>query len=79
MSDELTSALVSLFVVALVAALAPFIVALAPRLRVPQVVVQAPGRLCCSSSCYSLSADCRHCWYIDPLFRGRSGSNLCSF
>ena len=33
MSDELTSALVSLLVVALVAALAPFIVALVPRLR----------------------------------------------
>jgi hypothetical protein len=35
MSDELTSAFVSLLVVALVAALAPFIVALVPRLRVP--------------------------------------------
>jgi Kef-type K+ transport system membrane component KefB len=43
MSDELTSALVSLFVVALVAALAPFIVALVPRLRVPQVVVLIVG------------------------------------
>ena len=43
MSDELTSALVSLFVVALVAGLAPFIVALVPRLRVPQVVVLIVG------------------------------------
>jgi len=43
MSDELTSALVSLFVVALVAALAPFIGALVPRLRVPQVVVLIVG------------------------------------
>ena len=43
MSDELTSALVSLLVVALVAALAPFIVALVPRLRVPQVVVLIVG------------------------------------
>lgn len=43
MSDELTSALVSLFVVALVAALAPFMVALVPRLRVPQVVVLIVG------------------------------------
>jgi Kef-type K+ transport system membrane component KefB len=39
MSDELTRALQSLFVVALVAALAPLIVGLIPRLRVPQVVV----------------------------------------
>jgi Kef-type K+ transport system membrane component KefB len=39
MSDELTQALQSLFVVALVAALAPLIVGLIPRLRVPQVVV----------------------------------------
>jgi Kef-type K+ transport system membrane component KefB len=39
MSDELTLALQSLFVVALVAALAPLIVGLIPRLRVPQVVV----------------------------------------
>jgi Kef-type K+ transport system membrane component KefB len=43
MSDELTSALVSLLVVALVGALAPFIVALVPRLRVPQVVVLIVG------------------------------------
>jgi NhaP-type Na+/H+ or K+/H+ antiporter len=39
MSDELTQALQSLFVVALVAALAPLIAGLIPRLRVPQVVV----------------------------------------
>jgi len=39
MSDELTQALQSLFVVALVAALAPLIVGIMPRLRVPQVVV----------------------------------------
>ena len=39
MSDALTQALQSLFVVALVAALAPLIVGLMPRLRVPQVVV----------------------------------------
>jgi Kef-type K+ transport system membrane component KefB len=39
MSEELTQALQSLFVVALVAALAPLIVGLIPRLRVPQVVV----------------------------------------
>jgi Kef-type K+ transport system membrane component KefB len=39
MSEELTQALQSLFVVALVAALAPLIVGIMPRLRVPQVVV----------------------------------------
>jgi Kef-type K+ transport system membrane component KefB len=39
MSDELTQALQSLFVAVLVAALAPVIVGLLPRLRVPQVVV----------------------------------------
>jgi Kef-type K+ transport system membrane component KefB len=39
MGDELTQALQSLFVVALVAALAPVVVGLIPRLRVPQVVV----------------------------------------
>jgi Kef-type K+ transport system membrane component KefB len=43
MSDELTQALQSLFVVALVAALAPLIVGLVPRLRVPQVVVLIVG------------------------------------
>ena len=43
MSDELTQALQSLFVVALVAALAPLIVGLIPRLRVPQVVVLIVG------------------------------------
>ena len=36
MSNELTQALQSLFVVALVAALAPLIVGLIPRLRVPK-------------------------------------------
>ena len=39
MSEELTQALQSLFVVALLAALAPLIVGIMPRLRVPQVVV----------------------------------------
>jgi Kef-type K+ transport system membrane component KefB len=43
MGDELTRALQSLFVVALVAALAPVIVGLIPRLRVPQVVVLIVG------------------------------------
>jgi len=43
MSNELTQALQSLFVVALVAALAPIIVGLVPRLRVPQVVVLIVG------------------------------------
>ena len=43
MSNELTQALQSLFVVALVAALAPVIVCLVPRLRVPQVVVLIVG------------------------------------
>ena len=43
MSNELTQALQSLFVVALVAALAPVIVGLIPRLRVPQVVVLIVG------------------------------------
>jgi Kef-type K+ transport system membrane component KefB len=43
MADELTRALQSLFVVALVAALAPVIVGLIPRLRVPQVVVLIVG------------------------------------
>jgi Kef-type K+ transport system membrane component KefB len=43
MSDELTQALQSLFVMALVAALAPLIVGLVPRLRVPQVVVLIVG------------------------------------
>jgi Kef-type K+ transport system membrane component KefB len=43
MSNELTQALQSLFVVALVAALAPLIVGLVPRLRVPQVVVLIIG------------------------------------
>ena len=43
MSNELTQALQSLFVVALVAALAPVIVGLVPRLRVPQVVVLIVG------------------------------------
>jgi Kef-type K+ transport system membrane component KefB len=43
MSNELTQALQSLFVVALVAALAPLIVGLIPRLRVPQVVVLIVG------------------------------------
>ena len=43
MSNELTQALQSLFVVALVAALAPVIVGLVPRLRVPQVVVLLVG------------------------------------
>ena len=43
MSNELTQALQSLFVVALVAALAPLIVGLVPRLRVPQVVVLIVG------------------------------------
>jgi hypothetical protein len=42
MSDELTIALQSLFVVALVAALAPLIVGLIP-LRVPQVVILIIG------------------------------------
>lgn len=43
MSDELTQALRSLFVAVLVAALAPVIVGLLPRLRVPQVVVLIIG------------------------------------
>ena len=43
MGEELTRALQSLFVVALVAALAPVIVGLIPRLRVPQVVVLIVG------------------------------------
>jgi Kef-type K+ transport system membrane component KefB len=43
MSDELTQALQSLFVAALVAALAPVIVGIAPRLRTPQVVVLIVG------------------------------------
>jgi Kef-type K+ transport system membrane component KefB len=43
MSNELTHALQSLFVVALVAALAPLVVGLIPRLRVPQVVVLIVG------------------------------------
>jgi len=43
MSNELTQALQSLFIVALVAALAPIIVGLVPRLRVPQVVVLIVG------------------------------------
>ena len=43
MSNELTRALQSLFVVALVAALAPLVVGLIPRLRVPQVVVLIVG------------------------------------
>ena len=43
MSNELTQALQSLLVVALVAALAPVIVGLVPRLRVPQVVVLIVG------------------------------------
>ena len=43
MADELTRALQSLFVVVLVAALAPIIVGLIPRLRVPQVVVLIVG------------------------------------
>jgi hypothetical protein len=43
MSNELTSALESLFVVALVAALAPLVVGLIPRQRVPQVVVLIVG------------------------------------
>jgi Kef-type K+ transport system membrane component KefB len=43
MSDELTQALQSLFIAALVAALAPVIVGIAPRLRTPQVVVLIVG------------------------------------
>jgi hypothetical protein len=43
MSDELTQALQSLFVAVLVAALAPVIVEVLPRLRVPQVVVLIVG------------------------------------
>jgi Kef-type K+ transport system membrane component KefB len=43
MSNVLTHALQSLFVVALVAALAPLVVGLIPRLRVPQVVVLIVG------------------------------------
>jgi Kef-type K+ transport system membrane component KefB len=43
MGDEFTRALQSLFVVALVAALAPVVVGLIPRLRVPQVVVLIVG------------------------------------
>jgi Kef-type K+ transport system membrane component KefB len=43
MSDELTQALQSLFVAVLVAALAPVIVGVLPRLRVPQVVVLIVG------------------------------------
>jgi Kef-type K+ transport system membrane component KefB len=43
MSDELTLALQSLFVAALVAALAPVIVGVAPRLRTPHVVVLIVG------------------------------------
>jgi Kef-type K+ transport system membrane component KefB len=43
MSNELTQALQSLFVVALMAALAPVIVCLVPRPRVPQVVVLIVG------------------------------------
>jgi Kef-type K+ transport system membrane component KefB len=42
-SNELTQALQSLFVVALVAALTPVIVGLIPRLRLPQVVVLIVG------------------------------------
>jgi len=43
MSNARTQALQSVFVVALVAALAPIIVGLVPRLRVPQVVVLIVG------------------------------------
>src|SRR4051812_40228649 len=43
MGEELTRALESLFVVALVAAIAPLIVGLLPRARVPQVVVLIIG------------------------------------
>jgi Kef-type K+ transport system membrane component KefB len=43
MGDQLTRALQSLFVVALVAALAPVVIGLIPRLRVPQVVVLIVG------------------------------------
>jgi Kef-type K+ transport system membrane component KefB len=43
MGEELTHALESLFVVALVAAIAPLIVGLLPRARVPQVVVLIIG------------------------------------
>jgi Kef-type K+ transport system membrane component KefB len=43
MSNELTQALQSLFVVALVAALTPVIVGLISRLRLPQVVVLIVG------------------------------------
>jgi Kef-type K+ transport system membrane component KefB len=43
MGEELTRALESLFVVALVAAVAPLIVGLLPRARVPQVVVLIIG------------------------------------
>jgi Kef-type K+ transport system membrane component KefB len=43
MGNELTGALESLFVVALVAALAPLVVGLIPRLRIPQVVVLIVG------------------------------------
>ena len=69
MSDELTSALVSLLVVALVAALAPFIVALVPRLRVPQIVVLIVGGIILQSGIMLrkmrplwLEPVCSRCW-----------------
>jgi hypothetical protein len=55
MGDELTRALQSLFVVALVAALAPVIVGLIPRLRVPQVVVLIVGGMIVGPQVFDLA------------------------
>jgi Kef-type K+ transport system membrane component KefB len=53
-SDELTIALQSLFVVALVAALAPLVVGLMP-LRVPQVVVLIIGGVIIGPQAFDLA------------------------
>ena len=55
MGDELTRALQSLFVVALVAALSPVIVGLIPRLRVPQVVVLIIGGMIVGPQVFDLA------------------------
>ena len=55
MSDELTQALQSLFVAVLVAALAPVIVGLLPRLRVPQVVVLIIGGVLVGPQVFALA------------------------
>jgi Kef-type K+ transport system membrane component KefB len=65
-SDELTIALQSLFVVALVAALAPLVVGLMP-LRVPQVVVLIIGGVIIGPQALNLAEpgsieDCCCCW-----------------